>query len=414
MNLGSQFSRNRASIVRNPKRRMHCALVWVLGWMLIANLAESGRADEAPDPATATAVMRLKERDFVTGRLLDSPDGDQLLWQSAVFASPLRFPLQQVRSVHFPVADKSVQPQGEYCFELAGGDTLFGALVELSGPGALINSPTLGQLHVERSVLRRIHRWNSGDLIYSGPNGLEGWKTSGSATAWREDGGQLVADEIGAVIRRDFKIPAMARFEVELAWNKKADFDLAFGVGDDPKSVLRAFRFDVWDNKIVAWRETEREADVTALAKIEAGPGHMHLQALVDQEHGRMLVLSAAGEKLADLKVSTAKPQAFGGLQLTNKSGDVRLERLRIGNWNGETPQAVAADKARIHATDGTIVYGQLEAYDAANHQFIVRGEAGEQRFAEDQVQDIFLAETNPVAERARSSAVCSRNAYQR
>ena len=53
---------------------------------------------------------------------------------------------------------------------------------------------------------------------------------------------------------------------------KKPDFDLAFGVGDDPKSVLRAFRLDVWDNKIVAWRETEREADVTALAADRAGP----------------------------------------------------------------------------------------------------------------------------------------------
>ncbi|HEY1602929.1 MAG TPA: TlpA disulfide reductase family protein [Pirellulales bacterium] len=387
-----------AGIVGNARWRV---VAWLLGCASIAAPLGAAHADEAADGASTSAVLRLKDRDFGMGRLIDSPAGDVLVWQSAAFASPLRFPINKVRSVHFPVTDRTLQPQGEYCFELAGGDTLFGTLVELNGPEAVIDSPALGKLHIDRSVLRRIHRWNTGDLIYSGPNGLEGWKTSGSAGAWREDGGHLVADEIGAVIRRDFKVPAMARFEVELAWNKKADFDLAFGVGEDPKSVLRAFRFDVWDNKIVAWRETEREADVTALAKIEPGPGHMHLQALVDQENGRMLVLSAAGEKLADLKVSTAKPQAFGGLQLTNKSGDVRLERLRIGNWNGEIPQPVAADKARIHAADGAIIYGQLESYDSANHQFVIRGDAGEQRFGEDQVQDVFLSESNPVGDRA-------------
>jgi len=362
-------------------------------------------ARAADDPAgDKAAVIHLRDHDFVTGQLVDSPAGDRLVWKSPAFSTPLELPLSDVRSVRFPATGKPPQPEGEYCFELAGGDTLFGTLVELAGPEAVIDSPGLGRLHVERAILRRIHRWDAGDLIYSGPNGLEGWKTSGSAGAWREDGGHLVAEEIGAVVRRDFDAPAMARYEVELSWNKKADFDLAFGVGNDPKSVLRAFRFDVWDNKIVAWRETEREADVTALAKIESGHGHIHLQALLDQEHGRMLVLSSSGEQLADLKVSTGKPQAFGGVQLTNKSGDIRLERLRIGRWNGEIPQAVAADKARIHRTDGTIVYGQLTSYDTANRQLLIRSEDTEERLDEKLVQDVFFSEDAGVAERTLSA----------
>ena len=194
------------------------------------------------------------------------------------------------------------------------------------------------------------------------------------------------------MIRRDFDAPALARFEVELSWNKKADFDLAFGVGNDPKSVLRAFRFDVWDNKIVACANRARGRRGRT-GENRAGPGSIRLQALVDQEQGRMIVLSGAGEQLADLKVSTAKPQTYGGVQLTNKSGDVRLERLRIGRWNGEIPKSVAADRARVHRTDGTIIYGQLTAYDREQRQLRVRTDDGEQVIDEQLVQDVFFSQ---------------------
>ena len=105
-------------------------------------------------------------------------------------------------------------------FELAGGDTLFGDLVELTADGLTVDATGLGRLHIERTVLRRFYRLQTAELIFAGPNGLNGWKASGSNGAWREDGGHLVSDEIGAVIRRDFGAPAMARFEVELSWQK--------------------------------------------------------------------------------------------------------------------------------------------------------------------------------------------------
>ena len=361
------------------------------------------QSDDAQAPAAdpQAAVLHLKDRDFVAGELVDSQDPGQLVWKSPVFVEPLRFALAGVRAVQFPARAKPPKPEGDYCFDLAGGDVLFGTLVGLDRDTATIDVPGLGQLHVDRKIMRRMYRWNREDLIYSGPNGLEGWQVSASKGGWREDSGHLATEEIGAVVRRDFTAPASAHYEVELSWAKKPDFDLAFGVGNDPKSVLRAFRFEVWDNKLVAWRETEREADVSALAKIESGPGHVHLQALVDQDNGRMLVFSAAGEQLADLKVTTGKPQSFGGVQLTNKSGDIRLERLRISRWNGEAPRAVELDKARIHGPDGAATYGQLESYDATARQFVFNTDAGTQRLDENQVHDVFLSEAAGTPERA-------------
>ena len=63
---------------------------------------------------------------------------------------------------------------------------------------------------------------------------------------------------------------------------------------------------------------------------------------------------------MADLKVGTSQARTAGGISLANKRGDLRLERLRIGHWNGEPPREVERDRSRIHRVDGSIVYGQV------------------------------------------------------
>ena len=279
---------------------------------------------------------------------------------------------------------------------------LFGSLVALDAKTVIVDSPKIGQLHVDRSLVQRIYRWGGGAYqLFVGPNGLSGWKTSDDENSWREDAGQLLTEKAGAILRRDFGIPQQARFEFELSWTGQPDFEFALGVGDDPKTSLRAYRFEVWENEIVIQRETEKEADVVSLQKVAGKSGRLHLQAFLDQKIGRMIVLSSNGDPLADLTVETNKPQVLGGVQLTNRSGDVRLERLQIGRWNGEVPKTAETKKSRIHGNDGTITYGSLTSYDAEKHEFVMGDDANPQRIAEDQVHDIFLSQPTNVIPRS-------------
>ncbi len=368
---------------------------------------------EEPSQKAPAAVIQLKGGDFAAGQLVDSPDGDSLSWKSAAFADRLRFPLPAVQGIHFPIPDKLPQPEGDYCFELAGGDLLFGSLVSLEGDAAVLDIPAFGRLHVERAIMRRMVRWNKAELIFFGPSGLDGWQTSGIVEPgivkpWRENAGHLIADQDGATLRRDFHAPPLARFEIELSWSMKPDFELAFGVGLDPKTALRAFHFEVWENQLVAVRETEREADVAALLEIKPGAGRVSLQVFLDLQRGRMLVFSSSGQQLGDLTVATGKPQSFGGVQIINKHGDLKLESLRIGRWNGEPPRILEADKSRILGTDGTITYGQLKRYDAGQHQFVVEVAAAELRVDEDRIQDVFLAKAGEVAPRSLRAVLFS------
>ncbi len=115
------------------------------------------------------------------------------------------------------------------------------------------------------------------------------------------------------MIRGDFKLPARATLEFEISWKNKPDFVFALGVGDSDKSTQRAFRFEVWERDLIVQRETEQEADVASVGEVAPGPGRVHLLAYLDQEKGRILVFSADGKPVADLKVGSHQARNAGG-----------------------------------------------------------------------------------------------------
>jgi len=372
----------------------------VVSLMTFGVSSSAGAAERAGDPPVS--VIHLTNGDHVSGTLVHSPAEECLGWQSPVFASPFQLPMGGVASIHFSAPATLPLPEGAYSFELAGGDLLFGSLIGLDSDIALLEIPGIGRLNVNRSIIQRISRRNGGsEQLFVGPSGLNGWTTAGDASLWQEDAGHLYANKPGAILKRDFGVPNQARFEFELSWTTRPDFELAVGVADDSKSVARAFRFEVWENEIVVQRETEREADVVSLQRVAGKAGRIHVQAFLDQKLGRMLVFSSSGEPLADLTVATSKAAVLGGIQLTNRSGDIRLERLQISRWNGEPPRTVEVDKSRIHSNDGTIAYGVLKSFDADTHEFVIGDETNSKRIPEDSVQDVFLSQPGEVAPRS-------------
>ena len=334
---------NMSSSARGPRigRTVRQFLTWLVPLSAIA--AEPAATVAQPVAAIANlATIHLVNQDYLAGQLVDSPDGG-IARLGALAGFCRHFYVRSAgkcKRSRFPRLDKTVQPEGGLLLRIARRQRcVLGSLVAFTAEEATIEVPDSGEMRVERNAIRRMYRLHGADLLFVGPAGLEGWRQAGNAP-WQEKGAALVANGHGATIYRDFGLPAQVRIEVEMSWDwqEKPDFKLAMGVGPDPKAAERAFRFEVWENTLVVVRENRHEADLATVQKLESGRGRLHVGVFLDQTQGRLRVFSIDGKQLADLTVANAKPQVFGGLEISQKSGEICLERLCIRRWNGELP----------------------------------------------------------------------------
>ncbi len=227
-------------------------------WLLAVTLVLMGRAaapgaETSASPA-AVATLHLSAGDFVAGELRDCDQAGILRWQGSAFVTPLDFSLSTVSTVCFPTLAQRPRPNGQYCFELVGGDVLFGTLVGLSTEEAELDVPDLGLVHIQRSAVQRILHWRGkADLVYVGPNGLSEWKEPSPGGAWGQEAGYLFTVRDGASLVGEFGIPVQACIEFELSWTSEPDFVLA--IGASPEQDEQAFRLEVWDRQLVLLRE---------------------------------------------------------------------------------------------------------------------------------------------------------------
>lgn len=425
-----RLTRQRMTQWRTNPSQGNIRAVWLVAFTCAVvtcglTVTEANAAD-APQ-RQARAAITLLDGSMATGELQDSENVAAIRWQARSFASPFEFALGAVNAIHYPPVAKPVKPTGELCFELSGGDVLFGSLLALDGASAEIDAPPFGRLRVERGRIERIYRWRDrADLIFMGPNGLADWSNA-SRAAWREEAGQILTDQAGAALSGDFKLPEQAEIELALSWKGKPSFKLALGVDEDDATIQQAFQLDVWRDDLVLARETLRDADVALIQHLEDGKGRLHVRIYLDQKTGHCLVFSQEGERIADLTVPPAGADAadkdtlprggkkvaavraksglLTGLQLLNKRGDLRLERLRIGRWNGEAPQNVTPGKSRVHLVDGAVTYGEIIGFDPTQKEFTLRDGETESKVAADRVATLFLKST-PDAQPAQARIV--------
>ena len=302
-------------------------------------------------------------------------------------------------AVHFPSPRERSKPKGEYCFELQGGDLLFGSLAGLTPKEAEVDSPRFGRLHIQRTRLERIVRWRDGeDLVYMGPNGLSEWDESGPDGAWRQEANHLATDQDGAHIAGDLRIPPQACIELELSWTKSPDFVLALGArGEDDK---QAFRIETWDHGLACLWETEDEADLAMLQQTTDDAGRCRLVVYLDQPRRRAIVFSIDGTLLADVSVSDAKSEPRSGIYLLNRRGGLRIEQLRVRKCSGDMPQPAAGSKSHLSRTDGSIVFGKVERFDANKNEFVLVENGRETRIEAARVDSIVWSQSDGATSR--------------
>ncbi len=349
------------------------------------------RTNAAPPGDKPSAALVVGLTGSLAGELRASADPNVLRWHSPSFVQPLDFPLTAVRRVSWSVAGKPPAPKGEYCFELVGDDCIYGDLKGLEGELLEIGTARFGPLHVRRDRIRRIFRWNGEEMVYFGPHGLTDWTDNSNPKRWHEEGGSPATNQYDASLFGSLGLPEKTMIELELSWKTKPDFVLDLGTDDTNKPGEGIFRIEVWDNEMVLVGESKRDADLVSLQPAPAGEGKAHVQIFLDQKQRRAIVLSRDGQTLTPIKLDARNARVLPGVRLTNKTGDVSLDAVRISPWNGSAPKPAATDKSRLYRTDGSVLYGRLRAYDAKTKRFSLDEGGKESQIENTQVVDIVL-----------------------
>lgn len=371
-------------------------------------------------------MLYLRDGDFLAGRLTDCDEANIVRWQMQGATQPFDFPADAFGSAFFPPPPVAAAPDGDYSFELSDGDLLFGSLVSITPEQLEIQSSRLGRLHIARGELRRMTRRSDASADeYRGPNGLGEWQQASEnqprnergrpnilpvnrgrvqdtsleedepakpANQWRDEAGRLITSTPHAMVQKEIAIPARARIEFEIAWVDKPQFILVFSSGKSEKQLDEGLRFEVWQGSLVVLRalgDRANVADVAIVGELDAHDKRVHVEAFLDRDRGSVSIHALDGKRLAEIEVPPKLAKHSNELRwitLINGRGDLRLERLAVSRWSGQLPSQVDADKPRVYLTDGTVLYGDVIAYDADAKRFVVRTDTEEKRVDATQV----------------------------
>jgi hypothetical protein len=212
-----------------------------------------------------------------------------------------------------------------------------------------------------RAMVDRLEIQDRPDLIYSGPDGLEGWTQSENGT-WSYEHGWLRAKGAGS-LARNFDLPAKARFAFDLSWRSNPRFNFLFFSDDISKPhpenaydlIIQGGRYvqlhKRWSKDGKSGSHTLGDfANVPELVNKE----RCRIEMLVDRKSGliRMLVNGRVAKDWTDTEPDAG--QHGGGMHFSTQDNvQLRVSRIEVTSWNGELEgKAPEQDEAFMEEDD--------------------------------------------------------------
>ncbi|MFM9059198.1 MAG: hypothetical protein ACKOSQ_08755 [Planctomycetaceae bacterium] len=361
----------------------------------------------AEDVAPAGGEARTGRLDVAGGRLdgglvpvpeIGGTCRETFLWRSPRFATPFEFRLGEVAGITFPPQPDHPRPPGPFV-HLRGGD-LLAATIESLDADALV-ATTAGpdgpqRLRIARDEVEAISRAGAGGGSYVGPAGLAGWEQA-PAGSWREEAGRIMTEKAGASVTRDVAAPARARFDIRLSRRKAAEFRLALAAAERPADdeyVFQAVGGDAAGGMMLVRRAGGRAA-IEPLPAVPWRGDTLRVVLFVDQAAGRVAAIlpDAEGEDGRRVTEAQVPPVAgnrpSGRVRLELASGDICLDRIRVGAWsNAEPTLREAAETTIVTRAGGLEGYG-VTSFDAAGGEYVLARGGETKRVAAAEVEEI-------------------------
>lgn len=363
-------------------------------------LAMTAGAQAPPEPTRQAAVLDLLDDGFLTGKLVPvagEPGRPRttVLWQSPLFDEPLEFAVDGIERIRFATVGAGAAGADAWRADLRGGDCVAGVLETIDAEHIVLAGNDFGAppLRIRRGEVVRLTRKESAVKTIV-PGGLAGWNADGKV--WQEQAGRLVCEKPGSVADRDVGAAARSCFTLALSWDVRPDLELLFASG--PNEIARRkdgggkkeadaeeYRIELTGGDLLVVREGAT-AKFDIAGTLPAGRGGVKLSVFVDQERGRMAVLmpqgDAGGKIVFDETLAPRKPAVRPGFGIRLRSGDVRVDGLRVSPWKGDAPR-------EFGGTDGPGGSAAITSFDKATGMFTFGGPEDPRQVAATEVEDI-------------------------
>jgi hypothetical protein len=295
----------------------------------------------APLPVAADDLI-LEGEERLSGKVLAiTPDGTVLL-DTPLAPEAVALKSESVKRVIFAV--KEVKSDEAACqVTLSNGDVLAAVIGSLDDKNVTLASSLAGPLVIPRELVASLRIGVTlPHVIFSGPNGLGGWKRDPSADGeWSFDKGGLNVDGAGA-ISRSLDLPPQFVVRFKLAWDSTPNFKFTFA-GPTASEGGPVDRYFLQFNG--AGLEIKREATsgkrYTSIATFERDPDkypgkRLTVEIRVDRA-GKTLQLLLNDEPEGRFKDPMPKAPAGGGIAFESMAGEgneLNISEIQITDWD--------------------------------------------------------------------------------
>jgi hypothetical protein len=167
----------------------------------------------------------------------------KLYWKSEALGIQGSFFLSQIKELTLPapVAAKSeakhlahvrFNPDLRQQNQKLSGDSLYGALVDVTETSIILDTWYAGRLTIDRNMVSQLEIQEMQPPLYSGPTGESDWKAD-PRKSWIQEDGKLVMKEEQGFIGRDFKeMPESFCLSFFAEWNGHFSLQLTFCAND--------------------------------------------------------------------------------------------------------------------------------------------------------------------------------------
>jgi hypothetical protein len=305
----------------------------------------------AADGSPRGGLLQLSDGSSLHGNLNSIEQTNGLSWKHPSAKQPLELLLTNVSLIRFDKAQPNEHSFKPACrFHFKNGDEVIGNIVSITDNDLQIESWFGDNLHAQLDSVDVITFSSKGyNLLYEGPNGIDGWRIGRNPRSWEYRDGAFIAN--GAdLLGRDFGLSGSSTLEFDLAWNGAFSLSITLYA-----SVID--RFDYSTSAYLIYLGT----GAISVQRVQAGAGavmlgqtqipemfrrnKMHFEIRCNKEDAT-IALFADGKYVARWKDTSAGGfiAKGGGIvffsQVEPKA--LKLSGIRVAEWDGKfEPEAM-------------------------------------------------------------------------